>query len=706
MTLLPKVLRRARSVAARVRRRLSATDHQILFVFGGGHGAWAGMGRELYRRRKTFRDSIEAAAEIVADVLKWDAVAHFRGVDEVPRTLALARRNQLIHLGMIQIAQIDLWREEGVVPGGVLSLSLGEMIAPYAAGALTREQSARVLAVLAEALSRTVADDHLFLVEADPVTAQRLCRTAPVKLHYVGHRGGTAFILGPEAETPAIRAYLGDVVSRDHRNQWRYHSLRLDVDRAYMKEQLRELHSQPPSALVYSAAAGGLYAGPFDANFYSWMLREPVHFGDAAAAAIDDGFDTAINIGAEPVREEWITAPLPGRRGRMHFIQSMVPQAELWSWEKARSMARELRVRRTPAPRQPPDVFAIYEESRRGGSVQYLAQDDAWLVHGYDDVQRALTDPAHFSSATAAHADVDPALIGADPPRHTAVRRVVSRHFSGDAVARWSELAGNSAELLLQPLREGRDLDVVRELADPIAQQIGAAILGLDESAIAELDAAALGTDGIARNVFDALQGPLVERAHRAGIYDELLRDGEGTLDDAGARSLIRVLWIASTEELQRAVPLGILLLLEDAAARAQVTANPELLPRFIDEVLRLRPPEHIIERVTTVAVELGDAALPAGAKVRLVLAAANRDPSRFPDPHALRLDRTAAAHLSFGGGPHRCIGAPLARAAMAGVLRALLAVAPEFRAVQPLTTIRYARGAPMRKMERLVIGR
>lgn len=704
MSLLPRAVRKARAVVHRLHRTIRPGRQRVLFVFHGGHGAWPGMGRELYRHHPVFRDSIDHAAVVVREVLGWDASAAFRGVEEVPPTLALTRRNQLVHLGLIEIGLVDLWRAEGIVPDGVLSLSLGEMVAPYASGAFTREHSARAVTVVAEALSRTVTPDRLFLVNADQATAERLCRTAPVPLYYIGDRGHSAFILGDEYDAPAIRAYLGRAITREHRNQWRYHSLRLDIDRDWMRQELRTLEFGRPRCPLYSAANGDLYAGPFNADFFAWMLRQPVRFGDAATTALAHGYDTVITIGAEPVARDAITAAMP-RGARVEFIDSIVPHAELLSWKRARAAARGLRARKLAIAPQPLDPFEVYEQYRRNGSVHHLAGEDVWLVLGFDDVQRVLSDPARFSSATQFLAEVDPALLGSDPPTHTAVRRIVSRHFSADAVARWSRVGAESAERFLRPLAEGRDLDAVREFAHPIAQTIGAAILGLEASDLAELDEASLRAEGNARDVFTALHGPLIERAHRATLYHELLRDAEGALDDAAARSLIRVLWVASTEELRRTIPAAVLALLENADVRSRVTASPELLPKFVDEVLRLHPPEHAIERITTMEVELGGERIPAGARVRLMLAAANRDPLRFPDPRSLRLDRSGTAHLAFGAGPHRCIGAALARSTMAEVVGTLLRAAPGFRAVQPLTTIRYARGAPMRQIAQLVIG-
>jgi cytochrome P450 len=113
-----------------------------------------------------------------------------------------------------------------------------------------------------------------------------------------------------------------------------------------------------------------------------------------------------------------------------------------------------------------------------------------------------------------------------------------------------------------------------------------------------------------------------------------------------------------------------------------------------------------MVPRLTTAAAEIGGATIPPGAEVLLCLAAANRDPARFPEPAALRLGRSPAANLSFGGGAHRCIGAALARSQVSIALGELFRAAPEFRAAEPLAAVRYAPGAPFNQLERLVIRR
>ena len=82
-----------------------------------------------------------------------------------------------------------------------------------------------------------------------------------------------------------------------------------------------------------------------------------------------------------------------------------------------------------------------------------------------------------------------------------------------------------------------------------------------------------------------------------------------------------------------------------------------------IEEILRYDPPLQWFERwVLDDGVEIAGAAIPHGSRVALVLGAANRDPRRFPDPDRFDITRKDTAHVSFGGGIHFCIGAPLAR--------------------------------------------
>jgi cytochrome P450 len=89
---------------------------------------------------------------------------------------------------------------------------------------------------------------------------------------------------------------------------------------------------------------------------------------------------------------------------------------------------------------------------------------------------------------------------------------------------------------------------------------------------------------------------------------------------------------------------------------------TPGTIPRFIDEMLRYRPPVHRLTRYTSCDVDVGGYHIPAGSSVRLMIASANRDEEKFPDPDRFDLQRSNAAHAGFGYGIHMCMGSWLAK--------------------------------------------
>lgn len=702
-----RILRQAKDF---VRARVAPKKHRVLFAFTGGSAAWPEMGRSLYRHSAVFRNAIDVAGAVVREVLDWDAAARYRGQDDPETSLELERRNEVIHLGMLQLAQVDLWRDAGVLPGGVLSVSLGEMVAPYAAGALSREDCARVLAAVSHAISRTPGHEWMFIIEAGREPAQRLARSAPAPLDYLGSMTPSrSVVLCRDRDVETIRGFLGGRITRELETDWNYHTPLLDVDRQWLREQLRDVKTRPAVCPIYSSAASGAIppGAPFDAQFYAWMVSRPFRFADALTAALRDGFDAIVNLGPQPANNSFIAETARACGVDVSMVDTMRANDEEGSWRNALHAVRSWRIAPPRRKRIDADTldlreaepFEAYEELRRIGPVHYIARNRTWIFLGYDDVQRALGDAERFSSRAPTLVETDPVLLASDPPDHTAIRRILSRHFSAEANAARAERAERVAERLLLPLAEGREIDVVWDFAYPLAANVAAEIIGHDD--LESLLEPMRDASGDTRTTYALLQQPFDRLAPDAGIYADLRRDG---CDDAQARSLVRLLWIAGTTP-KRAVASAILLLLQHDDVRRRVLADLSLLGVFVDEALRLHPPAHFLPRVTTEDVVVSGTKVPAGASVQLCLAAANRDPARFDDPLSLRLDRASNPHLSFGGGIHRCIGAPLGRAQVVAALRALFRVAPEFRAVQPLGTVRYVERSPQRELEQLVIG-
>jgi cytochrome P450 len=144
----------------------------------------------------------------------------------------------------------------------------------------------------------------------------------------------------------------------------------------------------------------------------------------------------------------------------------------------------------------------------------------------------------------------------------------------------------------------------------------------------------------------------------------------------------------------------AVLHLLDHPDQLALVQAEPELVPRAVEESLRLEPAAAVIDRYATADVELAGAAIKRGDLVRVSIAAANRDPDTFPDPDHFDVRRdNAQRHLAFAHGPHVCIGMHLARLEAHTAVERLLRL-PDLRLAQPA----HPRGLVFRKPPELQV--
>ncbi len=302
--------------------------------------------------------------------------------------------------------------------------------------------------------------------------------------------------------------------------------------------------------------------------------------------------------------------------------------------------------------------FPALTELRLLGDVHFLPKHGCWIVLGYDTVRDALGRPALFSSSP--QNEVDTVLLGADPPDHDAMRRLVAGHMTSATIARLVAAAREDAGALIQP-----EFDLVGGYAAPLARRAAARLVGLDEAEMAALLAA------------PDIQLPLSAMAPasrllllRSDLFEALRRDGAG---EPAALSLVRLLCRAATETTERLILRAGAALLGDPELRSTAGENPAAMAALIDEVARLLPPEPVVVRRMSGEGELAGVSIPQNSVVFLSLLAANRDPRRFETPDALRLDRPRNPHLAFSGGPHHCIGAGLARQLVAAALTSLV---------------------------------
>jgi cytochrome P450 len=314
-----------------------------------------------------------------------------------------------------------------------------------------------------------------------------------------------------------------------------------------------------------------------------------------------------------------------------------------------------------------------------------------WRLTRYADVDRLLHEvPAGVRTTTGELPGVDEQrspqrlfMLQQDPPTHTRLRKLVSHGFTPRAVSGWrADIERVVHECLDRVAPQGR-MDVIADLALPVPSTLICQMMGVpveDRPRFTEWTAKA--TFGLAVGVAPP---ELIEEATTAAMslaayFQELVEARRANLSDDLLSALIRAeeagdrlsplellsqaigLLIAGFETTIGLIGNGVRQLIRHPEELATLRAQPELIASAVEECLRFDGPIILTARVLHADVEFGGKVVPANSRVWGMLAAANRDPAVFPDPDRFDVTRTPNPHLAFGGGPHYCLGAHLAR--------------------------------------------
>jgi cytochrome P450 len=668
---------------------------QLLFAFAGGAGAWPGMAADLHAAEPTFRALVLESAPLVARHTGYDPLPAFERGEPAP-----TKRDELVLLGLIQLGQLALWRAEGVEPDAVIGVSLGEISAAYAAGGLTLEDTIAVLCACTSASQDGAQECTLFAVEASAADAALLQASAPVALDLLGTTSPrVAMLLSTADDDDDAREHIAAShnVLKETPARRPHHTTRLPSSLSRMERELAGIRPRRPERSCFLASCGRDVRsdGWFDARFWAWMVDHPYLLGEAASAALARGRSLAVQIGAQPA-----LTPVIGETARMigakvEIVETMhrgEPAARVWAQARDRVLGVRFDASRAGTERRPepasdlddPEVLrdpgSALRLLRERGPVSRLS-DGTWLVVDTALINDALTRPTEFSNRFWRDT-VDFTLLGADPPDHDPVRRLVAPLLGPKAVDPLAEHAAAIAREVVEPLARRREADAVRELAEPVVQRTMARLLEVDDAELGRHPS----PEGTAEDDPPLARSQLAFRGlgARPGLAERL------PLEAPARDSLVKLLWFAGTTTTIRHIPWAILELDRHRELRAAVAAGGDLMDAFLDEVLRLHPPELVLRREVTADARLGDAVIPKGARVVLAIAAANRDPERFAQPDRVALDRPPRGSHTFGHGPHRCPGTRLNRHMGRAALGALLEAMPEFCVTQPDAALRH----------------
>ncbi|MCY4104302.1 MAG: cytochrome P450 [bacterium] len=275
-----------------------------------------------------------------------------------------------------------------------------------------------------------------------------------------------------------------------------------------------------------------------------------------------------------------------------------------------------------------------------------------------------------------------------DPPVHTRLRRLLSKAFTPRRIAMLEGKVRARAERLLDDLGDGDgggavSFDLIESLAYPLPVAVIGELYGVGDSDHADLkrwSKAVVAYTGssvahphlakeldVALAEFRAyLRALVVERRQRP--RDDLLSDlvdavdeGDRLNEDELVATSINLLF-AGHETTTNLIGNGTLSLLRHPEQLATLRRQPELLPGAVEELLRYDSPVQRVRRITTCDILIGGREIPKGTPVTAFLGSANRDPALWDRPDELDVTRPDVFPMSFGGGPHYCIGAALAR--------------------------------------------
>jgi len=352
------------------------------------------------------------------------------------------------------------------------------------------------------------------------------------------------------------------------------------------------------------------------------------------------------------------------------------------------------------------DPLPIYKRLRDEAPAYYLAEFDTWALSRFEDVWKASADMKNLTAAngtTSAHLltkvqPVTPMINNMDAPDHTRLRSAFRKPFAAPEVARLEPLIRRIAkERLAEALPKGR-MDVIHEYSAHVSVTVACTISGLppeDGPFLNELVWRFFKREEGVRGQTEAGLAALTEmfayfhaqiaRRRREGPKDDVLQrllefeqDGK-PLDDDSLASHLAMLIIGGSETFPKTFATTLRRLAQHPDQRRDLAADPALIPDAYNEGLRFDMPTQFLMRQVKRPVELAGAKMKEGQGLMFLYHSANHDEREFPDPDRFDVRRRPPRILSFGYGPHSCLGVNAARLEGRVCLEELLARIPEY---------------------------
>jgi cytochrome P450 family 142 subfamily A polypeptide 1 len=353
------------------------------------------------------------------------------------------------------------------------------------------------------------------------------------------------------------------------------------------------------------------------------------------------------------------------------------------------------------------DPFPTYAALRRDHPIHWDERNQVWVLSRYEDVVHVSKSPQVFCNRFGVTREDTPiSIITLDDPRHSQLRRLISRGFTPRMVATLERRIEEVTTASIDAIANDGRCDFAGDLAVPLPLMVIAEMIGIrpqDREVFHEwsdamiLAASQQDRPEIINAATDAylayttyLQEIFAERRRepRDDLVSVLIQaQADGTLakddENISADELLQfmtILLVAGNETTRNAISGGMVAFSEHPDEWRRLRENPELLPLAVEEILRWVTPVVGFRRTALEDAEIRGQPIRAGERVVMLYQSANRDEEVFVDADRFRVDRRPNDHLAFGIGTHYCLGANLARAEIRVMFRELLRRLPDIR--------------------------
>ncbi|MFE1884232.1 cytochrome P450 [Streptomyces diastatochromogenes] len=388
--------------------------------------------------------------------------------------------------------------------------------------------------------------------------------------------------------------------------------------------------------------------------------------------------------------------------------------------------------------------YPVYKELQEAGPVSPVILRDgseAFLITRYDDVRACYGDLRLSSSLDdapkprgAGSLAAPPVgglvlrrdevsghmMINQDPPNHTRLRKLVVPSFSAKRVNAMEPHILRIAKELLDGIDGSTGpVELIEAYAKPLPVMVQSQLLGVSPD---KHDAFTHGMDELtggknveaAQRGLDLIKELLAEQIERKRLQPEedllttlvQVAEEEGRIEEIELLAAAIQVMLAGYFGIQSMIGNCVYWLLKFPEKKAELLADPSLMPAAMDEIFRFDGPQQPgSNRYATEDIEVGGGVIPKGSLVILSVSAANRDPRKFPDPDVLDFEReNAAEHIAFGSGIHYCVGSRLALKVVGLATLALLQAFPQMRLAMPEEELDWELRTPFRGLSSLPV--